>query len=228
MKKENNGVAALILGLKCMAIILALGIMISVSLPNTIYTVKHTDVARDIVAPLTVQMTNLQGTATGFHLRYGNRIVILTNRHVCEIEGSDSVGRNIIFGDQIETVIAVDEVHDLCVVTSHSPIGLRLSNYPAKELDKIITVGFPKGYAKIIRNSRVAKYTTVTIEKDFTAFTIPVPTYGGQSGSPVTNLNGDVIGVVFAATGLPFPIGAIVPLEDVKIFLNKVFPENLE
>lgn len=42
--------------------------------------------------------------------------------------------------------------------------------------------------------------------------------YGGNSGSPVMNRNGDVVGVIFAAT-LRNNHGAMVPLEDLRAFL---------
>lgn len=178
-----------------------------------------TDVARYIVAPhvtsLRLIQRNNQRFATGFYLNYFGKSYIMTNKHVCDSSKDLDMGDNIIFGNVVEKIIAIDTIHDLCLVTNSYHVGgLNLAAMDVKPLEKIILVGHPRGLELTVREGRLMGTTTqvvpwITNLEPVRVHQISASAYGGNSGSPVTNEAGEVVGVLFAGIDT-FPLEPFV------------------
>jgi len=159
--------------------------------------------------------------ATGFYLKMYGRNYIVTNRHVCEIHNNKE-GGSIVFGNSLETIIKIDTEHDLCLVTSQRTDGLELAEETPQRLEDIYLVGFPRGIGKVIRKGHIIEELTINahwIKKTVPTYLISTITYGGNSGSPVVNKYGEVIGVLFAGSPRYVTEGLMVPLHNLKKFL---------
>jgi len=175
------------------------------------------------VVPFRVSIMNNARHATGFHLSYQGKTFIVTNRHVCDFNIKVFKHRNIQFGDFMAKIIAIDTLHDLCLVTSNRNEGLTLAKTQSKPLDKITLIGFPRGLGKTIREGRVMGdypiFAPWLDNRNVEAFQISAIGYGGNSGSPILNEEGNVTGVLFAGHRYFHTEAYIVPLSYLKVFL---------
>lgn len=135
-----------------------------------------------------------QKSGTGFNINSSG--VIVTNHHV--IDGAISV--TVKFPDG-KTYSAArwsgKPEYDLALITlnkSNLPaVPLNMSGSPAPG-DQIIIVGNPLGLNNIVVDGVISHYTKL---KEQNVLIIDAPVYPGNSGSPVYDGNGKVIGVVF-------------------------------
>lgn len=184
------------------------------------------DVPKDLahhVVPFRLAIRGNNRYATGFHLNYRGKVFIITNKHVCDSHMRIYKHLSIQFGDYVGEILAVDEAHDLCLVSSNRTEGLSLANRQSKPLEKVTVIGFPRGMGKVIREGRVIGdvplfapwLNNMTVD----SIQISAIAYGGNSGSPILNQNGDVTGVLFAGHMYFHTETYIVPLDNLKIFL---------
>lgn len=165
------------------------------------------DVPRQVVAPHVVpfriaKMDNRR-FATGFHMKFMGKVYIVTNRHVCDANIEHVNSELIKFGDDAEKIIAIDTEHDLCLVTSRRTTGLTLAANALRPMDKLYLVGHPRGIDLTIREGRLIEHIWMYADwlapkSEVEALRISALAYGGNSGSPVTNEAGEVVGVLFA------------------------------
>ena len=186
------------------------------------------DVAPHVVSFNSLIMNNAR-FATGFHLKYKGEVYIMTNKHVCDLQRQIYNHDHIQFEDYVGEIIAVDTVHDLCLVTSNRKEGLSLANTPVEVMDEITIVGFPRGLPKTIRKGHVTAYIEILApwisRVPVETFSISAIAYGGNSGSPVVNKYGQVVGVLFAGPMQYMTEAEIVPLFYVNSFLETVLGE---
>lgn len=226
--KESKLMSALILSVQLLAVCMLVFILGVSTMP---YKEKSSeedikpiaDLAKEIVAPMVVQAIKMDENkvGTGFYLKFGQKVVILTNKHVCQHSEKNEneieiKGKQIRFNNQIETIIAIDSVHDLCLVTaSNMHLGLSLEKLenPADQLDIIFTVGFPRGLDKDIKYGRNLGYDG---KNGYTN----MRTHGGESGSPVLNTSGKVVGVIWGRELDSESHGLFVPLEFIYDFVG--------
>ena len=138
-----------------------------------------------------------EGRGTGFTFTENGDV--LTNYHV--VEGYDIV--TVAFKDEGLFTGEVKEVYpdvDLAVVEidgedmPYLPLA-QTFNYTPDEA--VYFIGNPLRFNRIANEGTVIDYTMVS-SKDEAVVMLDAPVYRGNSGSPVIDHNGNVIGVVFA------------------------------
>jgi len=139
-----------------------------------------------------------QKTGTGFNIDPGG--VIVTNHHV--IEGA--LNMSITFPDgkvyKADHWVSKPET-DLAVIALQAAglpvLPVNYSRLPAPG-DKIRVVGNPLALNNIVVEGKVEQYLRVR-DKQGKIFSIAAPIYPGNSGSPVFDMDSQVVGVVFGS-----------------------------
>src|ERR1041385_1672375 len=163
------------------------------SLPELVRRVKPTVVA---IATYDAQGEALM-TGSGFFLRPGE---VVTNLHVIrgaqrtEIKTLDGKGR--VF--DVAGVLAVDEEGDLALLSVDMPNDRPRSTELARELpdegEQIVVIGNPLKLEGSVTDGIVSAVREVPNVGKIIQITAPIS--HGNSGSPVFNLKGQVIGIV--------------------------------
>jgi S1-C subfamily serine protease len=169
---------------------------------------------------------------TGF--LFSSRDYIITNYHV--IKGASSIEVKFPGGEIIEaTVQAKDSQNDIAV--------LKLAQSPSTQIpdlkfgdsskvrpgDKVFTIGYPAS-SILGKNQKITDgiISSVTgIEDDPTMFQITVPIQPGNSGGPLFNERGEVIGITTASLSLNAiqSLGAVP--QNVNYAIKSSFVNNL-
>jgi len=137
-----------------------------------------------------------RGGGTGFFVKEEGLLV--TNRHV--IDGKVRVLAKLSNGEflPVEGVLSVDSNGDLVLLT----LGVKGIYFPALSLtdteietgQPIIVIGSPLGHEGTVLNGTVSELKEVSTFGKIIKHTAPVSK--GSSGSPVLNMQGEVVGVV--------------------------------
>ena len=140
-----------------------------------------------------------ESKGTGFAISEDG--TILTNEHV--VDGNDKVtvafpNHGLYTGNVMEkypeidiAVVQVEEVEEALPFLS-------IDEHPTFEADEhIYFIGNPLQFTGIANEGTIIDYTNVK-SKELPVLMLDAPVYRGNSGSPVINEKGDVIGVVFA------------------------------
>jgi serine protease Do len=186
-----------------------------------------------------------KGSGTGFQIEYGGKQFILTNRHVCDL-GNRFLHAQTYKGQAIVEVIKKSKKYDLCIVSEIEGLpSLSLSEGRSIQ-QKVYTIGHPLGLGKTIVDGRIIERINVTVQvdcnldlenkrmekvnsffgpleicvADYLSLRLSNVTFPGNSGSPVLNIIGNVVGVIFAGTNGIENLGYMVPLYQVKDFLE--------
>jgi len=125
---------------------------------------------------------------------------IATNNHV--IEGAKKVMVTSAGQTRTATVVAMDEGKDIALLkVDHMPeMHLRLADNMVKLGDRVFTVGFPRPTSQ----GKNAKFTEGSVssltglDDDGDQMQISVPIQPGNSGGPLVNGEGRVVGVIVA------------------------------
>lgn len=207
MNKNNESSEAFIIGLKLTALVMFCLIITEAQklTPSSIPQAPVQTLSSSAVLPLVV---NIDSKATGFYLRTGNRVVTITNRHVCAPSPNFNTPKNRLVGQKIKvgadesTVIGVSDAYDLCMLSSNSPVGLSLSSDINRgEMESTYSVGYVDGVMKVKRRANYVREESInwypyskTMRTDVYDRKIDY----GESGSPVLNSRNQVVGVMFA------------------------------
>lgn len=160
-----------------------------------------------------------QKQGTGFNIKQSGAIV--TNHHVVE----DALNIVVEFPDG-RVFKAVDwssrPEYDLAVINlegSGLPVVALDERGVPQHGDNIRVVGNPLSLNNIVVEGTVGEYLNVGSNKE-QVFTIDAPIYPGNSGSPVYNRDGRVVGVVFATIhhtekGIEKDLGLAIPIIEV-------------
>lgn len=189
---------------------------------------SNRDIPREIaqhVVPFQVEKLDNRTFATGFHVEVQGKVYILTNRHVCDANVSKIDPDKIKFGGVVERIIIIDNQHDLCLVTSSRDKGIKISFDPILSMDKVYLIGHPRGLPLVVREGRIIGETDEQHDwldnKQIISQQISATAYGGNSGSPVINAKGELVGVLYAGIERYPHEPLIVPRAAVIDFLRR-------
>jgi len=126
----------------------------------------------------------------------------------------------VMSGGQID---AINEKMDLCVIKrpKHGVVPFKLDSKKVQVHDEVVVVGAPAGFFPVTEVGRVIMPST----RDFPIvdlndrLALSVSGTSGNSGGPVLNDQGEVIGVVMAKLGSYDKIMIAVKLDTIKQFL---------
>jgi len=153
------------------------------------------------------------GTASA--VAVGRRLLV-TNRHV--IAGADSIELNYWDGTsasaRLETVAIADDLA-LVKVSLRLPAVARLTATDAPEGASVLVVGYPNGGQQHVARGKLVEYAPLEQHPDASAvMRLSTPIAPGNSGGPVLDASGAVVGVVFGietatGNGLAVPASAV-------------------
>jgi len=168
------------------------------------------------------------GMGTGFVI--DEQGLIATNRHVLgearpiEIEFADGKSYDI------ESIYASDELADLAIlkVVPESLKGRKLKplrlGQTVEQGDDVAAIGHPRGY----RNSLVTGIVSGTEEiNGRELIQVSMPIDHGNSGGPLLNQSGEVIGVITYKSASSNSIGFAMPIAELQSILEKPNPVTL-
>ncbi len=196
-----------------------------------------------------VMLTNAEGSSggTGFLVKAksGNNVVV-TNWHVCQIgETSMYARRTAEFRDVKLKVLSVDPKNDLCVLSKVPGEPLQLAPYDTSRFEELYVLGHPLLHELTPIEGRYVGETgghilfpplsdgtcpkgldqQMTVwgpacDNNMTLGDTTVRIYPGNSGSPITDVNGNVVGVINSSSG-ETSNGGFIPLRFLKRILEK-------
>lgn len=170
---------------------------------------------------------------TGFVIQGG---YILTNHHV--VEGASRM--QAVLPDkkvlELPGILAQDADHDLAILKApaHHLVPLLLVRPgPTEPGERVVVLGNPLGFSSTLSDGIISAYREngVDEEPDFIKgplLQITAPISHGSSGSPVMNLNGEVVGVAVAVFDGGQNLNFAVPASSVRRLLARVNPKRLE
>lgn len=186
-----------------------------------------------------VLLKNLDSTGqevsegTGFIIQGG---YIITNHHVVE----DASRMQAVLPDksilELPGILAQDPDHDLAILKAPAhhlaPLPL-VRPGPTEPGERVVVLGNPMGFSSTLSDGIISAYREngVDEEPDFIKgplLQITAPISHGSSGSPVMNLNGEVVGVAVAVFDGGQSLNFAVPASSVRRLLARVNPLRLE
>lgn len=155
------------------------------------------------VTPFRYLKANNRIYGSGSYIKYNGKVFIITNRHVCNAIGLSSY---IQVDSTINKIIARSSKYDLCLLETDKKDGLTVAKERANPLDDVTLIGFPRGIGKVIRHGAIIRDTMPCvgygkgIVRCVPSTQISALAYPGNSGSPVLNSDGEVIGLLYAGS----------------------------
>ena len=189
--------------------------------------VFYYEVVGSAVHPAQIAGRNI---ATGWNVKYKRQKYFVTNLHVCNAI-SKTEEKLEVDGKLLNILYRSDE-HDLCFAEPYenaigfaSALDLAAFSHVG---EKVHIVGHPRGLDKTVREGHI-------FSKGFSSFNwltkpgnlvnyLHVSTIGypGNSGSPIVNRFGNVVGICFAGSRAYNTELLAVPVEELKIELDKL------
>jgi S1-C subfamily serine protease len=196
------------------------------------YFKKH--IAYNFLSGKVFKITDNLGSATGFQVRYKDKLYLITNHHVCKpmipqiIVKTDAKGRRYmeleitherakdIKANGVATeILYLDNMNDVCILKPVSTEALSLGTI--QRFEPIFITGHPLGSTPVvITETSVVHKDCMNLpflpRKCSPYLELDAQVYPGHSGSPLLDFLGNVVGIVFYRSGVT---GRAVPVEDI-------------
>lgn len=206
---------------------------------DNVYYSNFTDIVM-VAAPGNL---NRHGSGVFVKTRLGE-LVVLTNRHVCNNIGKELFLHNEIISATTEALY-VDQEADLCLVKVPKPLntkGATVARQNPRSNQDVLSIGFPldmiryPGVGKVIGPTELPEVVIYDNQPNCRKRKVQdgqelclliheqvgttIPQFPGGSGSPVFNLDSELVGLISTAS-LNTNFGTMVYLKDIKRVLNK-------
>lgn len=196
---------------------------------------------------LTVEMPgNPMSHGTGVLVKTAkNKLVVLTNRHVCDALGGPSVFLNNDVISASESILYKDETVDLCLISVSKELkteGIKIADNAPRKNESIFSIGYPYEFGKNLIEGRIVGDAIIPVYEVFTdqsrCQALPVINgtaycyneenlvstnalqFPGGSGSPVFNSNNELVGLMSVSHGMTH-FGGMIYLKDIKRVLSQ-------
>jgi len=177
-----------------------------------------------------IYYSSVQGS--GFIYSYSGRMLILTNNHV--ISGAVNITVTMTTGEVCDaTLLGANPNNDFAVLSINDPKG----NYKSLEIissstlkvgEPVIVVGTPYGLAGSMSNGIISALNrTLTTSSQSTITGViqtTAPLNPGNSGGPLMNYQGQVIGIATAIVQESQGIGFAIPSDNILKDLKQLIP----
>lgn len=187
---------------------------------------------------------SLSNFCSASQVTYEGRQFTLTNLHCCAVADRsvpgillNHIGRQAFEGKSLivdghrRKILYASENHDLCLLEPiYAQKSFKLAPFWYTQ-QPVSVIGHPRGLPRMIRSGHIVvkdksifPWLTIFQPKDF--IMLSTTTYPGNSGSPVVDLFGNLVGVIFAGFKKFHTEGLMVPLEDIREFLASYVKAN--
>jgi len=172
---------------------------------------------------------NGNSVGTGWPLRSG---YVVTNHHV--IAGSEKITLINTRGEQFGARLVYDDSrHDIALLTiediSQLPPALPLARDMAQTGESVFTLGFPRvdlfgDTPKLTTGEVLAEHGR---HGDRASYKLNLQIYQGNSGGPLINMNGEVVGIMTSLLGRIAEDGAVHPIPDLSFAVKTAYLDNM-
>ena len=169
--------------------------------------------------------SKFKGNGSGFLVN--NQGILATNYHV--IEGAKDIFVESNKKDYRCSIVAIDKINDLAILKiqnfNTNPIKYTISSITSETGSSIFALGFPYALSLLGNEIKLTDgliSSTSGYQNDLTTYQISVPVQPGNSGGPLFDENGNVIGIVSSK----FTLGDNVSYAIKSNYLLKLLAKN--